>query len=120
MSSSGMSDSETASQNIQLVSLSAPGNYSTSTLYPILDIPPPTTLKTTQKEVVTYSKEVQTTTWIPEEDIEEDGEEAVNRRIEEEVQRELERLRLDEERAREEDLHRLEAEKEVPGTLITE
>ena len=115
-----MSDSETASQNIQLVSLGTSGNYSTSTLYPILDIPPPTTVKTAQKEVVTYSKEVQTSSWIPEEDSEEDGEEAMKRRVEEEVGRELERLRLVEERTKEENLHRLEAEKEVPGSPTTE
>lgn len=117
ISSSGVSDSETTSQNIQQASsvTAQAGNYSTSLLYPVLDIPPPAPSRIVDKEVVTYSKEVQTTTWIPEEHSEEEGEEEVKRRVEEEVRKELEQLRIDEERAREEELHRIEAEKEIPG-----
>jgi dynein intermediate chain, cytosolic len=114
ISSSGMSDSETASQKVELVSVTS-GNYSTSVLYPILDIAPPAPSRSVDKEVVTYSKEVQTAAWVPDQVDEEEGEEVVKRRVEEEVRKELEQLRLDEQRAKEEELHRLEAEREVPG-----
>jgi hypothetical protein len=114
MSSSGMSDMETASQSVQGPSFAA-GNFTAMLLPPILDIPPPAPVPKGGKEVVTYSKEVQTTTWVPEEDVEEDGEEVVKRRIDEEVRKEMEHLRIEEERKREEDVLRQEAEKEVPG-----
>ena len=118
ISSSGMSDSETASRDIQVMPPHTTGtNYSTSLVHSVLDIPPPVPGGAVDKEVVTYSKEVQTTTvWVPEEiDGEEDNEEILKRRIDEEVQKELELLRIDEERMKEEELRRQEAEKDVPG-----
>ena len=118
ISSSGMSDSETASRDIQLTPLHTAGpQYSASLVHSVLDIPPPVPRAAVQKEVVTYSKEVQTTAaWVPEEiDGEEDSEELLKRRIDEEVRKELELLRIDEERMKEEELRRQEAEKEVPG-----
>ena len=72
-----------------------------------------------EREVVMYSKEVQTSSaWVVGVEEEEDGEgeEVVKRRVEEEVRKEMERLRVDEERNREEEEKRLEAEKDVPGT----
>jgi hypothetical protein len=111
-----MSDSETASQPVQGMSFT-PGIFSTSLLHPMLNIPPPAAFVAPQKEIVTYSKEVQTTAWIPEENSEEEEEEVVKRRVDEEVRKKLERLRLDEEEAREAEIHRLEAEKEIPGIL---
>jgi hypothetical protein len=114
MSSSGMSDSETASQSVQGASFAA-GNFTTMLLPPILDIPPPAPLSKGGKDVVTYSKEVQTAIWVPEENNEEDGEEVVKRRVDEEVRKEMEQLRVEEERKREVEALRLEAEKEVPG-----
>src|SRR5579859_1054657 len=108
MSSSGMSDSEGGSQLQghgrgqgqagQGVSF-AQGNFSATLLPPILDIAP-AKVEVGEKEVVTYSKEVQTSAWTPppEEDGEEDGEDVVRRRVEEELRRELEKLKIEEER----------------------
>lgn len=113
-----MSDSETASRDIQLMPPHTAGtNYSTSVVHSVLSIPPPVPGGAVVKEVVTYSKEIQTTAaWIPEEiDGEEDSEEVLRRRIDEEVRKELELLRIDEERMKEEELRRQLAEKEVPG-----
>ena len=121
ISSSGMSDSETASRDIQLMPPHTTGtNYSTSSVYSVLDIPPPVPGRAVEKEIVTYSKEVQTAAaWVPEEiDGEEDSEEVLKRRIDEEVRKELDLLRIDEERMKEEELRRQEAEKEVPGTSL--
>ena len=67
-----------------------------------------------------YSKEVQTTTWMPEEESDEEmGEESVKRQVDEEVRRELERLRLDKEREREAEIQKREAENEVPGARLS-
>jgi dynein intermediate chain len=83
----------------------------------MLDIPPPKT-ETAEKEIVTYSKEVQTSTWVQEEDSEDDGEEVVQRRVEEEVRRELDKLKLEEQRMKEEEAVRQQVEKEVPGMVF--
>jgi hypothetical protein len=118
ISSSGMSDSETASRDIQLMPPHTAGtNYSTSLVHSVLDIAPPVLGRAVEKEVVTYSKEVQTTVaWVSEEiDGEEDSEEVLKRRVDEEVRKELELVRIDEERIKEEELRQQEAEKEVPG-----
>lgn len=96
----------------------AQGNFSATLLPPILDIAP-AKVELGEKEVVTYSKEVQTSAWTPppEEDGEEDGEEVVRRRVEEELRRELEKLKIEEERLKEEEQLRLDGEKEVPGIM---
>jgi hypothetical protein len=117
MSSSGVSDSETGpSVPFQGVSF-AQGNFSAVVLPAVLDIAPPVPLKGVE-EVVTYSREVQTSTWVQDEDSEEDGEEEVRRRVDEEVRREMERLRIEEDKVKEEEILRQEAEKEVPGTMF--
>jgi len=118
ISSSGLSDSEGNSRDIQVTSVVS-GTFSTTLLEPIIDRPPQVKEVVREKEIVTYSKEVQTTAWIPDEDSEEDGEEVVKRRVDEEVRKEIERLRIDEQREKEDEFNRLEAEKEVPGTFRT-
>lgn len=97
------------------------GNFSATLLPPILDIAP-AKVELGDKEIVTYSKEVQTSAWTqpPEEEAEEDGEELVRRRVEEELRRELEKLKLEEQRLKEEEQLRLEGEKEVPGIMSLE
>ena len=115
MSSSGVSDSETPSVPSQGVSF-AQGNFSVALLPPMLDIRPPPPVQRADKEIITYSREVQTTIWVPEEEGEEAGEEVVKRRVDEEIRKEMERLRLEEEKFREDEAQRQEAEKEVPGT----
>jgi hypothetical protein len=114
MSSSGVSDGETGSGPLQGVSF-AQGNFSATLLPPMLDIPPPAPARKAE-EVVTYSREVQTSALVQDEDSEEDTEEVVKRRVDEEVRKEVERLRLEEEQIREEEIQRREAEKQVPGT----
>lgn len=112
-----MSDSETGpSVPFQGVSF-AQGNFSAVVLPAVLDIAPPVPLKGVE-EVVMYSREVQTSTWVQDEDSEEDGEEEVRRRVDEEVRREMERLRIEEDKVKEEEILRQEAEKEVPGTMF--
>jgi dynein intermediate chain len=118
MSSSGVSDSETASVQVQGVSF-AQGNFTATLLPPILDIAPPPPVKHVDREVVTYSKEVQTSTWVPEEDSEEESEEVVKRRVDEQVRKEMERLRLEEDKIRDEEAQQQEADKQVPGTTIS-
>ena len=119
-----MSDSEGGSQFTQShgqgqgqqgVSF-AQGNFSATLLPPILDIAPPK-VESTEKEIVTYSKEVQTSEWVLEEDTEEDEEEEVKRRVEEELRRELERLKVEEQRVEQEEALRREVEKEIPGMM---
>jgi hypothetical protein len=115
ISSSGVSDSETASQSV--AATISQGNFSAILLPPMLDVAPPRN-GSMEKEVVTYSKEVQTTTWIPEESSDDEEEEVVKRRVEEEVRMKLERIRMEELREREMESQRLEAEKEVPGKFL--
>lgn len=119
MSSSGMSDSESASQAAPRPSFSA-GNFSAIVLPPVLDIPPPPPLPLGRKEIETYSKEVQTADWIPEQSNEEESEDAVRRRIDEEIRKEVERIQLEEEEARQAELRHQEAKKEIPGTMNSE
>jgi hypothetical protein len=88
-----------------------------------VDIAPPVREAKKESEVVTYSKEVQTTmAWSAptEEAVEGEDEDLVLRkRVEEEVRRELEELRMDEDKlAREEKMHQLEVEKQLPGTNL--
>jgi hypothetical protein len=117
MSSSGMSDSEQSQQQpgLQPGPSFGQGKFSSMLLPPIVDIRP----RTKEGEVVMYSKEVQTVTLsvaVEESDNEGDDDE-VKRRVEEEVQRELERLKIEEERVTMElELERANAEREVPGT----
>lgn len=118
-----MSDSEAGSQFTQshgqgqVGGSFAQGNFSATLLPPIVDIPPPK-VETAEKEIVTYSKEVQTSAWVQEEDSEEDGEELVKRRVEEELRRELEKIKLEEQRMKQEEALRQEVEKKVPGMLF--
>jgi hypothetical protein len=87
---------------------------------PLVDIAPPVTTGIEEKEVVMYSKEVQTTAWVPvEESSDEEDEEEVNRRVEEEVKARWETLRLEEQqRDREMEAQRLQTENDVPGMNI--
>lgn len=92
-------------------------------IVPLVDIAPPVREEKKEREVVTYSKEVQTTiAWSSpkEEAVEGDDEDQLLRkRVEEEVRRELEELRMDEDKlAREEQMHQLEVEKQLPGTYL--
>ena len=120
ISSSGVSDSESASQSMPPSNSTSAKPFST-VMQVMLDIAPPPRVEKREGEIVTYSKEVQTVAWSPTvkedvfEDVDED--EVVRKRVEEQVRMELETLRLDEEKlAREAQLHQLEAEKQVPGT----
>ena len=122
ISSSGVSDSESASQAMPPAHPGSTKSFS-SVMQVMLDIAPPPRVEKRAREVVTYSKEVQTVAWGPVvkedvfEDIDED--EVLRKRVEEQVRQEMEILRLDEEKsAREAQLHQLEAEKQVPGTHI--
>jgi len=121
MSSSGMSDSETHSNVVFADKGSfAQGNFSTKLLPPILDIAPPPVKGTGDGEVVMYSKEVQTASWVAEEESDEESDEVIKRRVEEEVRREMDRLKIEEDRMRVEEQHRHEAEKDVPGACDSE
>lgn len=111
MSSSGLSDND--GSLFPKGESFAQGNFSVMMLPPILDIKPPSVVE--RESVVMYSKEVQTSTWVPEEDSEEENEEEIRRRIEEEIRKEMELLRLEEERAKEEQSRLIELEKHVPG-----
>jgi dynein intermediate chain, cytosolic len=116
ISSSNVSDSEASTQP----PIPSARNFS-SVIVSLVDIAPPVREQKTEREVVTYSKEVQTTiAWSPpkEEALEGDDEDqALRKRVEEEVRRELEELRMDEDKAaREEKMHQLEVEKQLPGT----
>ena len=121
ISSSGMSDSETGTtgqaSGSRKESFAPPAQYGPLVIVPMVDIRPPAKRESGEKEVVMYSKEVQTSTvWaatVDEDD--EREEEVVKRRVDEEVRKEIERLQIDEERTREEEEKRLEAEKDVPG-----
>jgi dynein intermediate chain, cytosolic len=119
ISSSNVSDSEKESGTIPVTGVSfAEGKFSMILLPPIVDIPPPV-IAVTEKEVVSYSKEVQTiSTWVPEQENEEDAEEILRRRVEEELQKEIERLRLEEEREKEVERQVDKEEKSIPGTSI--
>jgi len=111
MSSSGMSDTENSFQ-VKGESF-AQGNFSTMLLPPIIDIKPP--VIKSKEEVVMYSKEVQTATWIREdEDSDEEDEEQVRRRIEEEIRLEMDKLKAEEDRVREELLQKNVVDKDVP------
>ena len=117
ISSSNVSDSEASTQP-PVVSTR---NFS-SVIVPLVDIAPPVREVKTEREVVTYSKEVQTTAWSPAKEEAADGQDedqVLRKRVEEEVRRELEELRIDEDKlAREEKLHQLEVEKQLPGTNL--
>ena len=113
MSSSGMSDSDSAFKEAKGESF-AQGNFSATLLPPIVDIEPPP--PKVNEEVVMYSKEIQTSAWVPEVDSEEETEEQVKKRIEEEVRREMERLKIEEDRAKQEQVE-LDVVKDVPGII---
>ena len=108
-----MSDNESVSQPVQK-GVPLVQNFSAALLPPILDIAPPPPVFLGQKDVVTYSKEIQTTTWVPDDESEDVDEHVLQRRIEEEVRKEIERLRL-EEQAPEEETEQPAAE-ELPGS----
>lgn len=121
ISSSGMSDSETQSHVVFADKGSfAQGNFSTKMLPPIVDIAPPAVKGAGDGEVVMYSKEVQTASWVAEEESDEESEEVIKRRVEEEVRREMDRLKIEEDRERVEEQQRHEAEKDVPSTSYLE
>jgi hypothetical protein len=118
ISSSNVSDSEASTQP----PIPSTRNFS-SVIVSLVDIAPPVREAKKESEVVTYSKEVQTTmAWSApkEETVEGEDEDLVLRkRVEEEVRRELEELRMDEDKlAREEKMHQLEVEKQLPGTNL--
>jgi hypothetical protein len=112
-----VSDSETASQSVPPASASAK-NFSRVVMC-MLDIPPPPREAKKEKEVVTYSKDVQTVAWSPPvlEDINNvDEDEVFRKKVDDQVRKELDVLRLDEEKlAREAQLLQLEADKQIPG-----
>lgn len=125
-SSGGVSDSETGTTGqfagSRKDSFAPQTQLGPLVIVPMVDIRPPPLRseggRGGEREVVMYSKEVQTSSaWVVGVEEEEDGEgeEVVKRRVEEEVRKEMERLRVDEERNREEEEKRLEAEKDVPG-----
>ena len=118
-SSGGVSDSETGTtgqMGSRKESYAQQAPFGPLVIVPMVDIRPPAKRETGDTEVVMYSKEVQTSTaWVAVEENDDGGEEVVKRRVEEEVRREIERLRVDEERNRVEEEKRLEAEKDVPG-----
>jgi len=121
-SSGGVSDSETGTtgqMGSRKESYAQQVPFGPLVIVPMVDIRPPANRETGDKEVVMYSKEVQTSTaWVVVAEEEDGGEEVVKRRVEEEVRKEIERLRVDEERSREEEEKRLEAEKDVPGSPL--
>ena len=124
-SSGGVSDSETGTTGhvgSRKDSFAPQAQLGPLIIMPMVDIRPPLQREggDRDREVVMYSKEVQTSSaWVPAVEEEEDaGEDAVKRRVDEEVRKEIERLRVDEERNREEEEKRLEAEKDVPGISL--
>ena len=116
ISSSGVSDSEAGSQNLPHVASQIA--FSTVLLPPLVDIAPPPRANMGEREVVTYSKEVQTSNWVDEESSEEEDEEEINRRVEDEVRLKLEKIRMEEQRNRELEAQRLQAEMDIPGINV--
>ena len=110
-----MSDSESVTQQGQKRASLIKTNFSANLLPPIVDLPPPSPVALAQRELVTYNKEVQTMAWVPDEESEGEDEESLRRRVEEELRKELERLRVEEKAVEELDKT---ATKELPGNTV--